>query len=59
MLTQPLQAVGMALGWTGMVEHLWVVFPNDVMTAAFGMLASFHWVGPGIVANVAGGESKI
>jgi len=54
-LIQPLHGIGMSLGWTSMIEHIWAIFPKEITTTAIGILVCLHWTGPGILTNVIGG----
>jgi len=56
LLIQPLNGIGVSLGWTAMIEHIWAIFPKEITTTAIGILVSFHWIGPGIGVNIIGGQ---
>ena len=56
LLIQPLNGIGVSLGWTAMIEHCWAIFPKEITTTAIGILVSFHWIGPSIGVNVVGSQ---
>jgi len=56
LLIQPLNGIGVSLGWTAMIEHCWAIFPKEITTTAIGILVSLHWIGPSIAVNLVGSQ---